>query len=61
MAGTPNILRKTPLWGQALLQDDYIKFFRLSQVQIEQARCGILGLITNHAFTDNPTLRGMRD
>lgn len=42
------------------LQDDYVKFWRFSQVQIEKVGIGIVGLITNHAFLTNPTLRGMR-
>ena len=42
------------------LQDDYVKFFRFTQWKIEQAGSGILGLITNHAWLDNPTFRGMR-
>lgn len=52
--------------GQALnerkhwLQDDYVKFLRLAQVSIEKSGTGVLGYITNHAFADNPTFRGMR-
>ena len=42
------------------LQDDYVKFFRFAQWKIEQAGAGILGFITNHAWLDNPTFRGMR-
>ncbi len=42
------------------LQDDYVKFFRFSQWKIEQNKQGILGFITNHAWLDNPTFRGMR-
>jgi len=42
------------------LQDDYVKFFRFAQWKIEQAGVGILGFITNHAWLDNPTFRGMR-
>lgn len=47
---------KNPKW----LQDDYVKFFRFAQWKIEQAGAGILGFITNHAWLDNPTFRGMR-
>ncbi len=47
---------KNPKW----LQDDYVKFIRFSQWKIEQAGEGILGLITNHGYLDNPTFRGMR-
>jgi len=42
------------------LQDDYVKFFRFAQWKIEQTGQGILGFITNHAWLDNPTFRGMR-
>lgn len=55
------IKERGALQFEKILQDDYIKFFRLSQAQIDKAAYGILGLITNHAFLDNPTLRGMRD
>ncbi|OHE59838.1 MAG: DNA methyltransferase [Thermodesulfovibrio sp. RBG_19FT_COMBO_42_12] len=47
---------KNPKW----LQDDYVKFIRFSQWKIEQAGGGVLGLITNHSYLDNPTFRGMR-
>lgn len=43
------------------LQDDYVKFFRFAQWKIEQSGQGILGFITNHAWLDNPTFRGMRN
>lgn len=42
------------------LQDDYVKFLRFAQWKIEQAGCGIVGMITNHSYLDNPTFRGMR-
>ncbi len=42
------------------LQDDYVKFYRFAQWKIEQAGSGVLGFITNHAWLDNPTFRGMR-
>lgn len=42
------------------LQDDYVKFFRFAQWKIEQSGQGVLGFITNHAWLDNPTFRGMR-
>jgi predicted helicase len=43
------------------LQDDYVKFMRLSEYSIEEVRVGVVGLITNHGFIDNPTFRGMRN
>ena len=42
------------------LQDDYVKFIRFAQWKIEQAGRGVVAIITNHAFLDNPTFRGMR-
>ena len=42
------------------LQDDYVKFIRLSQHLLLDSKCGILGFITNHGFLENPTFRGMR-
>ncbi|HYA98709.1 MAG TPA: type ISP restriction/modification enzyme, partial [Ktedonobacteraceae bacterium] len=47
--------------GQAKwLSDDYVKFVRFAQWNIEQAGSGILAFITNHSYLDNPTFRGMR-
>jgi predicted helicase len=42
------------------LQDDYVKFLRFAQWKIEQAGRGVVGMITNHSYLDNPTFRGMR-
>jgi hypothetical protein len=42
------------------LQDDYVKFLRLAQWKIDQAGRGVVGMITNHSYLDNPTFRGMR-
>jgi predicted helicase len=47
---------RNPKW----LQDDYVKFIRWAQWRIERTGAGILGFITNHAYLDNPTFRGMR-
>ncbi len=47
---------KNPKW----LQDDYVKFLRFAQWKIESAGSGIVGMITNHSYLDNPTFRGMR-
>ncbi len=47
---------KNPKW----LQDDYVKFIRFGQWRIEQSGAGILAFITNNAYLDNPTFRGMR-
>lgn len=42
------------------LQDDYVKFIRFAQDKMETVEEGIVGIITNHSFLDNPTFRGMR-
>ena len=42
------------------LQDDYVKFIRFGQWRIQQSGSGILAFITNHAYLNNPTFRGMR-
>ncbi len=42
------------------LQDDYVKFIRLSQWLLDDAGAGVHGYITNHGYLDNPTFRGMR-
>ena len=48
---------KNPKW----LNDDYVKFIRFAQWKIEKTGQGVLGFITNHAWLDNPTFRGMRN
>jgi predicted helicase len=47
---------KNPKW----LQDDYVKFLRWGQWRINRTGRGILAMITNHGYLDNPTFRGMR-
>jgi len=47
---------RNPKW----LQDDYVKFIRFGQWRIERTGHGILAYISNHAYLDNPTFRGMR-
>ena len=43
------------------LQDDYVKFIRMSEETIaKNPSGGVLGFITNHGYLDNPTFRGMR-
>jgi len=48
---------RNPKW----LQDDYVKFIRFAQWRIEKTGYGIVGMITNHSWLDNPTFRGMRE
>jgi len=47
---------RNPKW----LNDDYVKFIHFAQWRINRTGYGILGFITNHAYLDNPTFRGMR-
>lgn len=47
---------RNPKW----LLDDYVKFLRFAQCKIDQAGAGVVGMITNHSYLDNPTFRGMR-
>jgi len=47
---------RNPKW----LQDDYVKFIRFAQWKIQTTGHGIVGMITNHSYLDNPTFRGMR-
>jgi predicted helicase len=42
------------------LQDDYVKFIRLSQLIADAVPIFVQGMVTNHAYLANPTLRGMR-
>ena len=42
------------------LQDDYVKFMRLSQWLLDRTSVGIHGYISNHGYIDNVTFRGMR-
>ncbi len=49
-------LRERKHW----LEDDYVKFFRLGHWLVEQSEGGILAFVSNHAFLDNVTFRGMR-
>ncbi|MCE2488668.1 MAG: N-6 DNA methylase, partial [Anaerolineae bacterium] len=53
--GVP-LKERNPKW----LQDDYVKFIRFGQWRIERNGEGVLAFITNHAWLDNPTFRGMR-
>jgi hypothetical protein len=51
-----NMKEKNPKW----LQDDYVKFIRFAEDKIAKAGKGVVGIITNNGFLDNPTFRAMR-
>lgn len=42
------------------INDDYVKFYRLSHQAINLSGVGFVAFITNHSWIDNPTFRGMR-
>jgi len=42
------------------LQDDYVKFLRFAQRKVEAHGEGVIGLVLNHGYLDNPTFRGLR-
>ena len=54
--GFERLKERNPKW----INDDYVKFIRLSEQMIDKNGEGILGFITNHGYLDNPTFRGMR-
>ncbi|WQR88926.1 N-6 DNA methylase [Helicobacter pylori] len=47
---------ENPKW----ILDDYVKFMRFAQNKIESLGHGLFGFISNNAFLDNPTFRGLR-
>jgi len=47
---------RNPKW----INDDYVKFIRFAESLIEKNGEGIVAMITNHGYIDNPTFRGMR-
>ena len=54
------IKEKGALQFEKNLNDDYVKFVRFAERQVE-GHSGILGFITNNGFLDSATLRGMRN
>ena len=56
MDGVP-LREKNAKW----LQDDYVKFLRFAQRRIDESEDGgVIGLVLNHGYLDNPTFRGLR-
>ncbi len=47
---------RNPKW----ILDDYVKFMRFAQNKIKTLGHGLFGFISNNAFLDNPTFRGLR-
>ena len=54
------IKEKSALQFEKNLNDDYIKFLRFAEIQIE-SQVGIIGYITNNGFLESATLRGLRN
>ena len=54
--GLLKLKERNPKW----INDDYVKFIRMSEHLIQKNGEGVLGFITNHGYLDNPTFRGMR-
>ncbi len=54
--GKQKLNERNPKW----INDDYVKFIRMSEYLISDNGEGVLGFITNHGYLDNPTFRGMR-
>lgn len=42
------------------LNDDYVKFIAFAEQMISKNGEGVVAMITNHGYLDNPTFRGMR-
>jgi predicted helicase len=55
VAGSP-LKERNSKW----INDDYVKFTRLSHFLIDTTGVGVHGYISNHGYLDNPTFRGMR-
>lgn len=43
-----------------MIGDDYVKFIAFAEDMISKNRTGIVAMITNNGYLDNPTFRGMR-
>ena len=54
--GGQPLKERTSKW----LNDDYVKFISFGEELIKRNGWGVLAMITNHGFLDNPTFRGMR-
>ncbi len=54
--GKTKLQERNPKW----INDDYVKFIAFAEEMIERNGEGIVAMITNHGYLDNPTFRGMR-
>lgn len=54
--GEEKLKERNPKW----LNDDYVKFIAFAEEMVQKTGEGIVAMITNHGYLDNPTFRGMR-
>ena len=54
--GKEKLRERNPKW----INDDYVKFLAFAEKMITDTGEGIVAMITNHGYLDNPTFRGMR-
>lgn len=54
--GGLTLLKEKKHW----LNDDYVKFLAFAEDMIAKNGSGVVGMITNNGYLDNPTFRGMR-
>jgi predicted helicase len=54
--GNERLDEKNPKW----LQNDYVKFIRFAEWKMQQVEQGMVAIITDNSFLDNPTFRLMR-
>lgn len=54
--GIEKLNERNPKW----INDDYVKFLAFAEEMITKTGEGIVAMITNHGYIDNPTFRGMR-
>jgi len=54
--GKIKLQERNPKW----INDDYVKFIAFATDLIDKTGEGIVAMITNHGYLDNPTFRGMR-
>ena len=54
--GKIKLQERNPKW----INDDYVKFIAFAEQMIEKNGKGVVAMITNNGYLDNPTFRGMR-
>ncbi|MBI4896802.1 MAG: hypothetical protein HY827_00345 [Actinobacteria bacterium] len=54
--GQEKLKERNPKW----INDDYVKFIAFAQSLVARNGSGIVAMITNNGYLDNPTFRGMR-